>query len=119
MYYIILHSYKYILCIFIVIHNHRSLHNVLVIGMTNRPELIDPALLRPGRFEIQIQIGLPDETGRWEIFFIHTKSMRDNGLLSPEVDLHVLAQRTRQFSGAEIAGIIRMAASFALDRKVN
>lgn len=43
----------------------RSLHNVLVIGMTNRPELIDSALLRPGRFEIQIEIGLPDEQGRY------------------------------------------------------
>lgn len=44
--------------------NNRSLHNVLVIGMTNRRELIDPALLRPGRFEIQIEIGLPDQKGR-------------------------------------------------------
>ena len=43
---------------------YRSLHNVMVIGMTNRPELIDPALMRPGRFEIQIEIGLPDEDGR-------------------------------------------------------
>lgn len=52
-------------------HSHcRLLRNVLVIGMTNRPELIDPALLRPGRFEVQIEIGLPDEEGRYGSFTV-------------------------------------------------
>eukprot|EP00051_Salpingoeca_urceolata_P005275 m.71709 g.71709 ORF g.71709 m.71709 type:complete len:755 (+) comp14202_c0_seq2:3339-5603(+) len=93
-----------------------SLNNILLIGMTNRKDLIDEALMRPGRLELQIQIGLPDEHGRHQIFIIHTKKMRDNGLLSKDVDLKDLAARTKNFSGAEIAGLVRSAVSFATNR---
>ena len=58
-----------------------SLNNILLIGMTNRKDLIDEALLRPGRLEIHVEISLPDEHGRVEILNIHTKSMRDKGYL--------------------------------------
>jgi vesicle-fusing ATPase len=54
-----------------------SLNNILVIGMTNRKDLIDDALMRPGRLEVQVEISLPDEAGRVQILNIHTKSMRD------------------------------------------
>uniref|UniRef100_A0A1X7VB22 Vesicle-fusing ATPase n=1 Tax=Amphimedon queenslandica TaxID=400682 RepID=A0A1X7VB22_AMPQE len=91
--------------------------NVLVIGMTNRKELMDPALLRPGRFEVQIEVGLPDEEGREEIFSIHTREMRESGILSTDVNLKELAANTTRFSGAEIAGVVRGAASYALERK--
>jgi len=55
-----------------------SLNNVLVIGMTNRLDLLDEAMLRPGRFEVHIEVSLPDEKGREDIFKIHTKKMREN-----------------------------------------
>eukprot|EP00045_Choanoeca_perplexa_P013864 m.159095 g.159095 ORF g.159095 m.159095 type:complete len:885 (+) comp16482_c0_seq1:174-2828(+) len=90
--------------------------NIVVFGMTNRPKLIDRALLRPGRFEVQIEIGLPDFSGRVSIFNIHTRSMRAAKLLHDEVDLQALASATRRFSGAEIAGVIRNAASLAIAR---
>jgi len=53
-----------------------SLNNILVLGMTNRKDMIDEAILRPGRFEVHIEISLPDEKGRQDIFKIHTSSMR-------------------------------------------
>ena len=59
-----------------------SLNNILVIGMTNRKDLIDEALLRPGRFEVHVEVSLPDEKGRNSIFDIHTKNMRKHNLLS-------------------------------------
>lgn len=93
-----------------------EVHNTLVIGMTNRRELLDSALLRPGRFEVQIEVGLPDEEGRKEIFDIHTRTMRESNMLSLDVNLHELAANTSRFSGAEIAGVVRAAASYALDR---
>ena len=65
-----------------------TLNNILVIGMTNRKDLLDEAILRPGRFEVQIKIGLPDELGRLEIFKIHTKKMICYKLLSTNVDLN-------------------------------
>jgi vesicle-fusing ATPase len=58
-----------------------SLNNILVIGMTNRKDMIDEAVLRPGRLEIHLEIGLPDEFGRGQIFEIHTKDMKKNKLL--------------------------------------
>merc|ERR1719316_1054806 len=78
--------------------------NVLVVGLTNRPELIDEALLRPGRLEVQLSVELPDERGRTQILNIHTKRMRDAGGLAESAQLMLdsgaLAQRTEYFSGA-------------------
>eukprot|EP00052_Salpingoeca_macrocollata_P026788 m.250476 g.250476 ORF g.250476 m.250476 type:complete len:873 (+) comp22641_c1_seq2:58-2676(+) len=91
-------------------------NNIVVFGMTNRKELIDTALLRPGRFEVQIEIGLPSEEGRKAIFDIHTRDMRSSGLLGASVDTTALAKSTPRFSGAEIAGIVRNAASLAVER---
>ncbi len=93
-----------------------EVHNTLVIGMTNRRELLDSALLRPGRFEVQIEVSLPDEQGREEIFEIHSRSMRESNMLAPDISLSELAANTSRFSGAEIAGVVRAAASYALDR---
>eukprot|EP00253_Pinus_taeda_P000561 PITA_00561 len=96
-----------------------SLNNVLLIGMTNRKDLIDEALLRPGRLEIQIEIGLPDEKGRLEIFRIHTSKMKENSFLAADVNVEELAARTKNFSGAEIEGVVKSAVSFALNRQIN
>ena len=60
-----------------------SLNNILIIGMTNRKDMIDEAILRPGRLEIHLEIGLPDERGRLQLFEIHTKNMK----LAEDVDL--------------------------------
>eukprot|EP00040_Diaphanoeca_grandis_P037746 m.249273 g.249273 ORF g.249273 m.249273 type:complete len:743 (-) comp33871_c4_seq1:177-2405(-) len=96
-----------------------ALNNVLLIGMTNRLDMIDEALLRPGRFELKLQIGLPDAAGRHEIFKIHTKRLSTNNMLGPNVDLAELAELAKNFSGAEIAGLIRSAVSFATEKCVS
>ncbi|KAJ2808043.1 transport between ER and Golgi ATPase protein [Coemansia guatemalensis] len=95
-----------------------QLNNILIIGMTNRKELIDDALLRPGRLEVQIEVGLPDEPGRLQIIKIHTAKIRDNGILAADVDLAELATLTKNFSGAEIAGLVKSASSFAFNRHI-
>jgi len=95
-----------------------QLNNILVIGMTNRPDMIDEALTRPGRLEVQVEIGLPQESGRVQILNIHTKTMRANGKLAADVDLAELAALTKNFSGAEIEGLVRAAQSCALNRLV-
>jgi vesicle-fusing ATPase len=64
-----------------------SLNNILIIGMTNRLDMIDEALLRPGRFEIHLEIGLPDEKGRVQIFNIHTSELVKNKLLASDVNI--------------------------------
>jgi vesicle-fusing ATPase len=94
----------------------KSLDNILVIAMTNRIDLIDEALLRPGRFEIQIEIGLPDEAGRLEILKIHTGRMSKNCLLSPDIDMEEVARKARNYTGAELTAIVNSASSFALIR---
>ncbi|OAG29627.1 vesicle-fusing ATPase [Nematocida displodere] len=92
------------------------LNNILVIGMTNRLDLIDDALLRPGRFEIHIEIALPDEHGRLEILQIHTNKMEKNCFLGADVEMPVLASKSKNFTGAEITALVKSAASFALER---
>ncbi|XP_031555783.1 vesicle-fusing ATPase 2-like, partial [Actinia tenebrosa] len=93
-----------------------QLNNVLLIGMTNRRDLIDDALLRPGRLEVQVEIGLPDEKGRVQILEIHTSKMRENGVLASDVDLKEVASQTKNFTGAEIEGLVRAAQSTAMNR---
>lgn len=95
-----------------------QLNNILVIGMTNRKDLIDSALLRPGRFEVQLEISLPDENGRKQIFKIHTAKMKHEGMLDSNVNIDELASKTKNFSGAEIEGLVKSAASFALNRNI-
>ena len=91
-----------------------SLNNILVIGMTNRKDMIDEAVLRPGRLEVHVEIGLPDEVGRAQILRIHTQTMKTNGLFGDNVDIPKLAKATKNFSGAEIEGLVKSAAGFAL-----
>nr|CDJ95250.1 ATPase domain containing protein [Haemonchus contortus] len=95
-----------------------QLNNILVIGMTNRKDMIDEALLRPGRLEVQMEVSLPDEFGRLQILKIHTSRMREYKKLDPEVNLEDLAKRTKNFSGAEIEGLVRAAQSSAMNRLV-
>ncbi len=95
-----------------------QLNNILVIGMTNRRDLIDDALLRPGRFEMQIEISLPDEHGRFQILEIQTKKMRESNMVEKDVDLKELATLTKNFSGAEIEGLVRSATSFSINRHI-
>ncbi|XP_053371344.1 vesicle-fusing ATPase isoform X1 [Clarias gariepinus] len=95
-----------------------QLNNILVIGMTNRPDLIDDALMRPGRFEVKMEIGLPDEKGRVQILSIHTAKMREFNLLSLDVDLKELAVETKNYSGAELEGLVRAAQSTAMNRHI-
>lgn len=84
--------------------------NVIVIGATNRPEALDMALRRPGRFDREIELRVPDTEGRLEIFQIHTRGMP----LSDDTDLKELAQITYGFVGADIAALCREAAMSAL-----
>jgi len=87
-----------------------ELHGVIVIAATNRPDMIDPALLRPGRLDRQILVHTPDEKARLDIFRVHTKNMP----LAEEVNLDSLARQTQGFSGADIEAICREAAMSAL-----
>ena len=96
-----------------------QLNNILVIGMTNRKDMIDEALLRPGRLEIQVEISLPDEKGRFDILKIKTNKMKVNDKLQDDVDLAELATLTKNFSGAEIEGLVKAASSSALKRHIN
>lgn len=93
-----------------------QLNNILIIGMTNRFDMIDEALLRPGRLEVHMEINLPDQSGRLQILKIHTQKMRDNNIMGQDVDLNELAALTKNYSGAEIAGLIKSATSFAFNR---
>jgi cell division protease FtsH len=82
---------------------------VIIMAATNRPEILDPALLRPGRFDRQVLVDRPDINGREAILKIHSK----NVLLAPKVDLHKIAGRTPGFVGADLANLINEAALLA------
>jgi vesicle-fusing ATPase len=96
-----------------------SLNNILLIGMTNRKDMIDEAILRPGRLEMHVEIGLPDEAGRVQIINIHTKTMRENNIMASDFDSHELARLTKNYSGAEIAGLVKATASYVFNREID
>jgi transitional endoplasmic reticulum ATPase len=86
--------------------------NVIVIGATNRPSALDPALRRPGRFDREIEIGVPDKQGRYEIIQIHTRGMP----LAEDVDLKKLSEMTHGYTGADVSALCRETAMKALRR---
>ena len=86
--------------------------NVIVIGATNRPGALDPALRRPGRFDREIEIGVPDKQGRYEIIQIHTRGMP----LAEDVDLKKLSAMTHGYTGADLSALGRETAMKALRR---
>jgi transitional endoplasmic reticulum ATPase len=88
--------------------------NIIVIGATNRPNAIDPALRRPGRFDREIEIGVPDKAGRNEVLQIHTRNMP----LSEDTDLKRLSDVTHGYTGADMASLCREAAMKALRRYI-
>jgi len=88
----------------------QNLKNVVVLAATNRPDMVDPALLRPGRFDKVIELPAPDEEARYQIFKIHTRGMP----LAKDVDLKLLAKKTEGYTGADIEGVCREAGMNAL-----
>ncbi|WZZ21623.1 hypothetical protein YC2023_123010 [Brassica napus] len=114
-----------------------ALNNVLLIGMTKRKDLLDEALLRPGRLEVQVEISLPDEAGRFQILQIHTNKMKENSFLGHDINLQELdtyshkcvtdvicqyflaAARTKNYSGAGLEGAVKSATSYALNRQLS
>ena len=98
-----------------------SLNNILLIGMTNRKDMIDDALLRPGRLEVHVEIGLPDKNGRLQILGIHTRNMKKANRITKEAldRLPELAEKAKNFSGAELEGLVKAASSYALTRCVD
>src|SRR5467141_2081246 len=82
---------------------------IIIIAATNRPDVLDPALLRPGRFDRQITVNLPDVRGREAILKVHSKNVK----LAPSVDLSIIARGTPGYSGAELANLLNEAALLA------
>jgi transitional endoplasmic reticulum ATPase len=91
-----------------------DMHNVVVIAATNRPDILDPAMLRPGRFDRQVLVPPPDEEARLEILKIHTKKMPLKG-----VDLKPIAKETEGYSGADLEALVREAGLNALRKDFN
>jgi transitional endoplasmic reticulum ATPase len=87
-----------------------QLNDVIVIAATNRPDILDPALLRPGRFDKVIAVQIPDKKSRLEIFKVHTSKM----LLNKDIDFDKLAEKTENYSGADIESLCREAGMIAM-----
>ncbi len=88
---------------------------LIIMGATNRPEILDPALLRPGRFDRQVLVDRPDKRGREKILQIHARDVK----LAPDVDLRAVAARTPGFAGADLANVVNEAALLAARRNKN
>ena len=91
-----------------------DLTNVIVVGATNRPDMLDPAVLRPGRFDRILLVNVPDKPGRLEILKIHTKKVP----LNKDIKLEVFAEKTEGYVGADIENLVREAAMLALRENI-
>ena len=91
-----------------------ALNNIIVIGMTNRRDLLDEAILRPGRLELHIEIWLPIEKGREQIFNVYLKKIKENKLLNDDVDINHLSKITKNFTGADIEAMVKLSVANVL-----
>jgi transitional endoplasmic reticulum ATPase len=96
-----------------------DLSNVIVIGATNRPDMLDAALMRPGRFDRIVYVGVPEKEGREKILEIHTKKMKENKVLDKSVDLKKISEITEGYTGADLESLAREAAMLALREDIN
>ena len=99
-----------------------EMNNVLVIALTNRKDLIDPALLRPGRLEVHVEIQAPDEEGRVEILYLLFRPLVKGGFVDAADAAawsRTVAAATEGWTGADLSGLMRGAASFAIDRSLS
>lgn len=94
------------------------LNNIIIFALTNHIDMIDEALLRPGRFGIMLNINLPDYNGRIDIFNIHLKKLKDSKKLDGNINIIELVEKTHNCTGADIQGLITDALSFALERRI-
>ena len=94
------------------------LDNIFLIGTTNSIDSADPALLRSGRIDTTIEVGLPDHEGRLQIFDIYTKPLLRNGILQGDVDISYIVQNTEGFTGAQIEHVVRLAIHNAMRRDI-
>jgi vesicle-fusing ATPase len=101
-----------------MIDGPQSLNNILLICMTNRKDLLDDAIMRPGRLEVQIEVTLPDEKGRYDILTIHTSKMLNNGYTT-NINLDEIAKLSVNFTGAEIESIVKNAVSYSISREID
>ncbi len=101
-----------------MIDGPQSLNNILLICMTNRKDLLDDAMMRPGRLEVQIEVTLPDEKGRYDILTIHTSKMLNNGYTT-NINLDEIAKLSVNFTGAEIESIVKNAVSYSISREID
>jgi len=101
-----------------MIDGFTALTNIIVIGITNRKDILDEAVLRPGRFDVHLYIGLPDQKGREEIFKIHAKELIEEQHLDTAI-IHGLTKRMANFSGAEIESVIKNAKTLVLRRHID
>ena len=101
-----------------MIDGPKSLNNILLICMTNRKDLLDDAMMRPGRLEVQIEVTLPDEKGRYDILTIHTSKMLNNGYTT-NINLDEIAKLSVNFTGAEIESIVKNAVSYSISREID
>jgi len=92
-----------------------DLNDILIIGATNRPDMLDPALLRPGRFDRILLVNAPEEEGRKMILDIHTKNMP----LAKNVKIKEIARKTVGFTGADLEALVREAAMLALRESID
>ena len=95
---------------------YEAIGNVIVVGMTNRIDVLDAALLRSGRFQVQQEIGLPDERGRRQILEIHTRDMVEIGSLADDVNIDTLAKKSLFYTGAELEEVVQLAGTRAMSR---
>jgi vesicle-fusing ATPase len=94
------------------------LDNIFLIGTTNILHMVDPALLRSGRIDTIIEIGVPDESGRLQIFDIYTKHLLRNGILQADVNVDHIVRSSQGFTGAQIEHIVRLAVHNAMRRDI-
>ncbi|KAK2981707.1 hypothetical protein RJ640_005959 [Escallonia rubra] len=102
-----------------MIDGFTELNNIFLIGTTNRLDLVDPAMLRPGRLELQLKVDLPDGNARLQILEIHCKKIRQKDRLSPDINLQDIASRTVGWSGAQLEAACNGALSAAIARSAS